>query len=106
LRHARATVAIKRSGLTLLNRHQLNLSGKLIVMFVVLLSCCSAYIATLEQAVFWLNMLAAYVKDNSVTAWEQEASMAAEMAALLNEKLALTACNLAMQQQLAMQRAA
>jgi hypothetical protein len=70
---------------------------------VVLILCCSAYIATLEQAVFWLDTLAAYVKENSVAAWEQEASMAAEMASLLKEKVALTARQQAMQQR---QRAA
>ncbi|KAF6260962.1 KIF-1 binding protein [Scenedesmus sp. NREL 46B-D3] len=60
----------------------------------------SAYIATLEQAVYWLDTLVAYVQHNSVTAWGQEASMAAEMAALLKEKLELTSRQLAMQQRL------
>jgi hypothetical protein len=48
--------------------------------------------------VFWLDTLAAYVKQNSVAAWEQEASMAAEMASLLKEKLALMHRQMAMQQ--------
>ncbi|WIA28810.1 hypothetical protein OEZ86_011339 [Tetradesmus obliquus] len=58
------------------------------------------YIAAVEQAVFWLDTLVGYVKQNSVAAWEQEAAMAAEMASLLKEKLALTQRQMAMQQRL------
>lgn len=62
--------------------------------------CCREYIAAVEQAVFWLDTLVGYVKQNSVAAWEQEAAMAAEMASLLKEKLALTQRQMAMQQRL------
>jgi hypothetical protein len=68
--------------------------------FLLLCTCCRAHITALEQSVFWLDTLVAYVKQNSVSSWEQGASMAAEMASLLKEKLALTNRQMAMQQRL------